>query len=455
MASFFKKHKQSEKKGKAPENTPISPNSTDTTQPAKTANADNVISTSPSTPGKSESVPLLDDDDEKFLERLVSTDVAEGADDEDGPPPPLPPRPKTPDLVWDTDSDSVRLPKADEGGSTPATATAQKKGNRFSRLFHRKPSTSSTLAVPSAATTVSPDEADREWADLNHMLSRLGLEPTEEGVTPDGDAAAAEIKDTKSPGKEQDNGTKNPSKAKTAALAASAEVQSLFRQFVVVLKDIMRGAPTAVDDLISLLDGRNDVLNRGFEKLPSSMQKLVTQLPKKMTSSLAPELLAAAAEAQGLKRGTDAAGLAKFLVPKNLGDLVLTPAIVKSMLKAIVNALKLRWPAFMGTSVLWSTAVFLLLFVLWYFHKRGKEEREKIEKEAAEALAAAGAKSPEIELEEAGEETEEVKGPTKLIEGPEEAKLIEAGDGAKLAETEGGASSAVVVVEPPVESPRT
>jgi hypothetical protein len=175
----------------------------------------------------------------------------------------------------------------------------------------------------------------------------------------------------------------------------------------------MRGAPTAVDDLVQLLDGRNDVLKRGFEKLPGSMQRLVTQLPKKLTSSLGPEVLAAAAQAGGVKGETDAKGLARFLMPKNLNDLLLTPAIVKTMLKAIVNALKVRWPAFVGLNVLWSVAVFLLLFVLWYFHKRGKEERERLEKEGLE-----------------GEERE-------------------------MQEVDDEMSSAVVVVEPPAESPRS
>ena len=248
-----------------------------------------------------------------------------------------------------------------------------------------------------------PEEADREWADLNRILTNLGIQPT----IPEDPAAATTSTSTST-------STSAKAKAKSAALTASTEIQSLLAQFVLVLRDIMHGAPTAVDDLIALLDGRNDALNRGFEKLPSSMQKLVTQLPKKLTSTLAPEMLAAAAEAQGLKKDTDAGGLARFLVPKNLGDLVMTPAIVKSMLKAIVNALKLRWPAFVGTSMLWSTAVILLLFVLWYFHKRGKEEREKREKEEKEG--------------EAGK-----------VEG-------EAGE---------GTSSAVVVVEPPLESPRS
>ncbi|KAK4041902.1 hypothetical protein C8A01DRAFT_44993 [Parachaetomium inaequale] len=402
MAPFFKKQKEADKTGKEVDNTGTG--KPDEVVQANSAAADAIPSANPAHPA-----PLLNDEDEQFLERLVSNDES----DDEGPPPPLPPRPKTPDLVWDSDSDSFRLPATEEGAkgtTTTTTATAPKKPNRFSRLFRRKPTTSTTLTVPSSATAVAPEEADREWADLNRVLSRLGIEPT---TTTTDDTPADTSKSTPT-----------TSKTKSAALAASAEVQSLLRQFVLVLKDIMHGAPTAVDDLTALLDGRNDVLKRGFEKLPSSMQKLVTQLPKKLTSSLGPEVLAAAAEAQGLKRETDAGGLARFLMPKNLGDLVLTPAIVKSMLKAIVNALKVRWPAFVGTNVLWSAAVFLLLFVLWYFHKRGKEEREKREKREKEGV-------------EGG-----------VGEG-------EAGEEDKLKETEEGMSSAVVVVEPPAESPRS
>jgi hypothetical protein len=378
MSPLFKKQKETEKgvKDKKPdEKSHATKSSEDALRPAA--------------PDGDKPVPLLNDEDEKFLERLVSTSD-DGNDEEEGPPPPLPPRPKTPVLTWDSDSESSRLPDKEEPGASTTTVT--KKPNRFSRLFHRsKPSSSSTsLTVPT--NTVPPEEADREWADLNRFLSRLDLQST-----------------TASP-----DATPKKAKAKAAALTASAEVQSLLRQFLLVLKDITNGAPTAVDDLVALLDGRNDALKRGFDKLPSSMQKLVTQLPKKLTGALGPEILAAAAEAQGLKGGkreTDG-GFTKFLLPRNLGDLVMTPAVVQSMLKAIVNALKLRWPAFAGTSVLWSSAVFLLLFVLWYCHKRGREEREK--------------------LEEAGR----------------------TGDVEEVADAEEAGSSAVVVVESPAESPR-
>ncbi|KAL1837300.1 hypothetical protein VTJ49DRAFT_4043 [Mycothermus thermophilus] len=352
MASLFRKHK-----AKAPKDLGKEPAvAEDMKGGAVTPDADRFKPTP--------AAPLLNNDDEEFLMRLLS-------DDDDGPPPPLPPRPRTPELSWDTDSDSVQLPRA-----ATTTTTEAKKPGRIARLFRRKTAT----ATPRQD---AEDEADREWADLNHALSRLGIAPAVEPANST-DSTSSKSKPT--------------GRAKAVGLTASAELQSLLNQFVVVLRDIMRGAPTAANDLVALLDGRNDVLKRGFDKLPKSLQKIVTQLPDKLTSALGPEVLAAAAaaaESQGLKRDADkkakvkdAKGLAKFLAPRGLGDLVLTPAIVKSMLKAIVNALKLRWPAFVGTSMLWSVAIVLLLFVLWYCRKRGKEEREREEAEKAGTSAA-------------------------------------------------------------------
>ena len=157
--------------------------------------------------------------------------------------------------------------------------------------------------------------------------------------------------------------------------------------------------PTAYDDLVGLLNDSQGTLAKQYDHLPSFLQKLITQLPNKLTSNLAPELLAVATEAQALNVGASAAstggglaGAAKnFLRPNSLKDLVTKPGAVVSMLKAIMNALKLRWPAFMGTNVLLSLALFgeskiptqllhklivtVLLFVFWYCHKRGRETR--------------------------------------------------------------------------------
>lgn len=106
--------------------------------------------------------------------------------------------------------------------------------------------------------------------------------------------------------------------------------------------------------------------------MPSYMKKLITTLPNKLTSTLAPELLAVATEAQIHMNGGEPVaehvaidsnggfkGAAKGLVGSvGLKELVTKPGTVVKLLKAIMNALKLRWPAFMGTNVLLSLALF-------------------------------------------------------------------------------------------------
>ncbi|KAI9871333.1 MAG: hypothetical protein M1830_003019 [Pleopsidium flavum] len=165
----------------------------------------------------------------------------------------------------------------------------------------------------------------------------------------------------------------------------SKESQELLRKFTLVLKDLVNGVPTAYDDLESLLTNSENQLQRSYAHLPSFLQKLIEQLPTKMTQTLGPEMLAAAAEKHGVsaKYAEPAAGLAskmgfKMKVP-SLKDLVTKPGAVAGMLRAIMNFLKLRFPAFIGMNVLWSLALFVLLFVFWYCHKRGKEVR--LEKE--------------------------------------------------------------------------
>lgn len=397
--------------------------------------------------------PILDDEDEQFLERLVAR-IGFDAEEEEGPRPALPPRSKTPELTWDWDDKSetfqlfgassasnpndtalvlkdkntelATIPKAPEqespsgpeeiaidvadtkadGKDNQNTKSKEKKPSRLSRMFTRSKkqgsSTPDSLAVPATEGTTKPESAEKEWADLSRLLDKLNL-------------------------------------SSSGSISSDAK-DLLVRPFVQILKDLANGVPTAVDDLVSLLDGRNDILTKTFEKLPSSLQKLVTQLPKKLTSSLAPEILAMAAEAQGLDKSRINAdeglkGAAKFFMPKNLSDLALTPALIKTMLKAILNALKTKFPMLAGTSALWSVAVFLLLFVLWYCHKRGREEREKKEKEEAEG---------EGEKKEGEADGEAVSG-ERVVE--EVLQNERAGDGTVAGQ--GGNGELVVVVDAP------
>jgi hypothetical protein len=178
---------------------------------------------------------------------------------------------------------------------------------------------------------VPPSEASKEEDDINRVLDDLNL-----------------------------------AAVNNRAFSISKESQELVQKFTVILKDLVNGVPTAYDDLVTLLNDSQGTLARQYDHLPGFLQKLITQLPNKLTGNLAPELLAVATEAQALNLGAAAAstggglaGAAKaFFKPNSLKDLVTKPGAVVSLLKAIMNALKLRWPAFMGTNVLLSLGLF-------------------------------------------------------------------------------------------------
>ncbi|KAH8681316.1 hypothetical protein BX600DRAFT_505024 [Xylariales sp. PMI_506] len=312
--------------------------------------------------------PLLDPEDERFLEKIISGQPSPGNDEDEGTPPPLPPRVPTPVITWESDAESFQsqegraLTTGDGKAKGKATATAESKpvSKRFSVLTNigrsislrtKKPSTANSGLKPERLA-VPEREARREETDISRILDDMNL-------------AARNNK----------------------AFSLSAESTEMVRKFTVVLKDLVNGVPTAYGDLVNLLEDRDGILARNYERLPKSLKKLVTQLPNKLTTTLAPELLAVAAEAQGLNAAEASKGGLKgaaksFLTPKSLKDLVTKPGAVAGLLKGIVNALKTRWPAFMGTNVLWSVALFLLLSALWYCHKRGRETR--LEREATE-----------------------------------------------------------------------
>jgi hypothetical protein len=270
--------------------------------------------------------PILTDDEQLFFERLTSED---GFSDENGKRPPLPPRMKTPDISWDSDTDSYVKNEdvgAKEKGKGKEKPSDGKKGDskqqpsRFSFLTRKTGGKNdlqpTSLAVPQA-------EEEREKDDINKVLDDLNLAARNQ---------------------------------KTFSL--SKESADMVGMFTVVLKDLVNGVPTATNDLKKLFDDHDGTLARNYEKLPKSMQKMVTTLPNKLTGSLAPELLAVAAESQGLKGDDAPKGIKDLLMPKNLTELVTKPSAIVGMLKAIMNFLKVRWPAFIGTNVIWSIALF-------------------------------------------------------------------------------------------------
>lgn len=265
---------------------------------------------------------VLHEDDERFIADLLA--------EHDGPAPPLPPRVDVSDIEWHSDNEAVvaaesstKRELATQEAAAAAAQTTDKKPNRLSLLFTRHKKAEDGLKPEDASLTVS--EAEREKKDLGNVLDRLNLTAKNNKIVPGGGDSAA-----------------------------------LLARFTQVFKDLVNGVPTAVDDLTSLIEDRDGVIAKGFDKLPSSLKKLVTQLPDKVTATLGPEILAAAAASQGIKANTDDGlkGTAKkMFLPQNLLELVTKPGAVVAMLRAIVEALKTRWPAFIGMNVLWSVAL--------------------------------------------------------------------------------------------------
>lgn len=266
--------------------------------------------------------PVLDPADESFLERLLN---------DEGPRPALPPRTNTSDVDWvsDLDASSTFGPSREEAENAKGkkkTAVLEKdkedKPGRLSRLFSRKNKDTELVK----AGELPPDEKEREVSDVTRILNRLNLATKNNKVVP-----------------------------------VTADSSELLSRFTQIFKDLANGVPTAYDDLVNLIEDREGTLNKGFKKLPTSLQKLVMQLPEKVTGNFAPEILLAAAHAQGIqaekgKGMKDQAG--KIFLPQNIMQMVTKPGAIVGMLKAIVNALRLRWPAFIGVNVIWSVALF-------------------------------------------------------------------------------------------------
>ncbi|GFF41421.1 hypothetical protein IFM61606_07826 [Aspergillus udagawae] len=162
----------------------------------------------------------------------------------------------------------------------------------------------------------------------------------------------------------------------------SDETQDLLRKFTLIFKDLINGVPTAYHDLEMLLSNGNKQLQQTYSQLPGFLQKLIEKLPERWTETLAPEVLAAASErasrsglnVENVGKAAAAANKMGFKVP-SLKELVGKPAAIVGMLRSIMAFLRARFPAVLGMNVLWSLALFILLFVLWYCHKRGREVR--------------------------------------------------------------------------------
>lgn len=212
--------------------------------------------------------------------------------------------------------------REDRNGKTKTKtkdASPEKPGRLYS-LLHRDKKTTATANDSAVA------EVDREAADLAKVLEDLDL-----------------------------------SSANNRAFSFSKNSQNVVQDFSFILKDLINGVPTAYDDLRTLLDDKDNSLNRTYKQLPPFVQKLIAGVPKKVEAQ-AMGMVNETQKAMGAKPSESGAGIMNiaqsFLGVATLKQLVTNPAGVKGALMTIMNALKLRFPAFLGSSVLMSLGVF-------------------------------------------------------------------------------------------------
>ncbi|KAJ4305518.1 hypothetical protein N0V90_001049 [Kalmusia sp. IMI 367209] len=350
--------------------------------------------------------PVLDEEDEKFLARLAAI-----SNEPEGTPPPLPNRRveavengekktgRDAQTALLDGADSVPLPTSPPEVTVEDTdkEVTASKGEGVSR----RKSVMSYFALAQARFKKAAEKKDSEAGskDTDKKKSKITAKDKEKAADSLLLAAqSAKTAEQKEKEQEEDDLTAilddlNLSAVNNRVFSFSAESEELFNKFKLVLKDIVAGAPTAYNDLEKLFTEYETTLKKMYGNLPPFLQNMVKSLPAKMTAALGPEILAATAEKPGfdakqrstLKEGVKGAAKkqAKAKIP-SLKSLLSAEGAVATMLRSILNFLKLRFPAVMtGTNVVMSLAVCLLLFVFWYCHKRGRETRLEKERLAA------------------------------------------------------------------------
>ncbi|KAF2236772.1 hypothetical protein EV356DRAFT_497668 [Viridothelium virens] len=370
-----------------------------------------VTDAEPSTSRQSESQhPVLNDEDEKFLEQITSEDEAA-----------LPT--VQPTIVLDDGrklegeealealrerAEAQRL--KDGAGDTIADKQKSSKRPKPAAFPSQAEAEAATMAgtLPGPASTVNEDDSANEkkkttnyWAYVptmpnmqlpsvsssslfqdrsrermaDSLQSAANAFKAGEGVPLNPDGTVNQEEATKQQAHDLSNvlSKLNLSAINNRVFSLSSESQDLLEKFNVVLRDLVNGGPTAYHDLEKLLDERSKQLSTMWSQLPPFVQTLVKSLPAKMGSSFGPELFAAAAEKPDAKMSassTSAASASEVKIPdakkktkKNrmpsMKSLVTEKGAVVQMLRSILNFLQARFPAFVsGTNVLMSLAVF-------------------------------------------------------------------------------------------------
>lgn len=363
----------------------------------------------PTSSGEDPSQPVLSDADELFLLQVAS----------EGEPPPLPPRPNSSGSISSASA-------AKEAAAVPITDHDTLEASKEAAIDAERPTSPASQQTWQARmhdifTNPQPDlalqrlrqmTADRQAANLQRQRSkdRQSAAATLKAAVDEGrnrssspsptrasteSATERDIKkEAQSEQKEVSNilDRLNLSSINNRVVGVSHDTQKLLERFNQVLKDIVNGVPTAYDDLEKLLTERQGQLDKLYGTLPSWIQSLVKVVPVKVYAALAPQV-AAAMQADDKRKAEEAADekdgkkkKKRSYVP-SLKSLVGQKGAVAGMLRSIIGFLEARFPALLaGTNIIVSLAVFILLFVFWYCHKRGKETR--LAREAADAEAA-------------------------------------------------------------------
>lgn len=338
--------------------------------------------------------PVLDEEDEKFLERLAAI-----AAEPEGTPPPLPNRMEVVDDKGQKkvgrDAQEALMDGADKVAlpTSPPDVTESKDGG-----LGRKKSVMSYFSIPKFS---KGKDTEKSKEKISKELKKKEISDKDRNQFADDLKSAAEtakneqLDETAKENKELTDilDQLNLSAVNNRVFSFTKESEEMMNAFTQVLKDLVNGVPTAYNDLEKLFTDYDNQLKKMYGNLPPFMQNLIKSLPAKLTATLGPEVLAATAEKPGFdaKAAGAAAGASKrSKIPSipSLKSLVTAQGAVATALRSIVNFLKFRFPALAtGTNLIMSLAVFVLLFVFWYCHKRGRETRLEKERLGAEGEA--------------------------------------------------------------------
>jgi hypothetical protein len=331
--------------------------------------------TEPSDASAAEPEPVLDEEDQIFLERLTAI-----ASEPEGEAPPLPTRPaQATDDKGETrtgrDAQTALMDGADKVAlpmSPPeVTAESSEKGKeKATGGLDRKKSVMSYFSLDRFKKGGDKDKAPKDKTDKLSEKERSKM--ADDLLAAAETAKAAELEEQKKEDKELTEilDQLNLSAVNNRVFSFSKESEQLLNKFTQILKDIINGAPTAYNDLEKLFTDYDAQLKKMYGGLPPFLQNMVKSLPAKLTATLGPELLAAGAEKPGFdaKMAGGASKGKKSKIPglptiPSLKSLVTAQGAVATALRSIVNFLKFRFPMLAtGTNLIMSLAVFRKFF---------------------------------------------------------------------------------------------